>query len=286
MTISAHSKIRLTAVLLAAAAILSALLSGCGSKEQQKEKRAAKYASANSYLSSALSHITGEPEGIVNLVPPGMCPGHFDISPSQVKELFNCRILFLFDFQGNIEDSVQRISQRGLKLKKLKAQGGMCLPKTYENIISQLCRLLAEDSPETAEMYKLRKTKISEQIEKFSADTLNSFKEAGLQGKRVICSEHQEAFCKWLGLDVIASFSGRDTVTPAQINECLKSAEGRQIDFVIANRQEGTKLAEAIAERVGARTAVFSNFPSPDAGGLSYFAMVENNIRSITEAGK
>ncbi|AQQ09662.1 ABC-type Zn2+ transport system, periplasmic component/surface adhesin [Sedimentisphaera cyanobacteriorum] len=287
MTISAHSRIRVTAVSIIAAAFIPALLSGCGDKE--KEKSDAKFAAANSYIFSALSHITGNPEATVNLVPPGMCPGHFDISPSQVKELFNCRLLFLFDFQGNIEDSVQRISQRGLKLKKLKAPGGMCLPKTYENIISQLCRHLAEDSPETADMYELREKQITEKIKQFSENTLKNFREAGLAGRKVICSEHQKAFCEWLGLEVIASFSGRDTVTPTQINECLKAAEGKQIDFVIANRQEGTKLAEAIAKRIQARPKVFSNFPGPGEGEKScqtYFELVERNISSLMNDGQ
>ena len=87
----------MTAILFAAC---SFMLTGC----EQKEDIAAKpeIAVANSYLKAVIEDLCGNQQQILSLVPPGMCPGHFDISPSQVNQLCNCKVLFVFDFQRKI----------------------------------------------------------------------------------------------------------------------------------------------------------------------------------------
>jgi ABC-type Zn uptake system ZnuABC Zn-binding protein ZnuA len=87
-----------------------------------------------------------------------------------------------------------------------------------------------------------------------------------LEGAGVLASDHQSEFSRWLGLDVISTFNGRDVETAAGLNRRLRQVKGRPIRFVIANKQEGTGLAEALAERLDAKVVVFGNFPDTSPG--------------------
>jgi ABC-type sugar transport system substrate-binding protein len=53
---------------------------------------------------------------------------------------------------------------------------------------------------------------------------------------------------------------------------------------VIANKQEGAALAEALADRLGAKAIVFSNFPVPDDRGDAFDQLLRQNVRVLLEA--
>jgi len=101
----------------------------------------------------------------------------------------------------------------------------------------------------------------------------------------VLTSNHQAEFARWLGLDPIATFVGSDTETVANVDHCLKKAVGRDVRFVIANRQEGTALAHALADRCEAKAVVFSNFPERCEQGVGFDRLLVDNVRVLCEAG-
>jgi hypothetical protein len=53
---------------------------------------------------------------------------------------------------------------------------------------------------------------------------------------------------------------------------------------VIANKQEGTALAEALAGRLGAKAIVFSNFPVFDGQGNEFDQLLRENMRLLVKA--
>ena len=105
----------------------------------------------------------------------------------------------------------------------------------------------------------------------------------------VLSSRHQAEFAKWLGLNVVSDFSGSDTETAANINTALRQSDSYGLRWIIANQQEGTQLAKAMAERLKTPVAVFSNFPNTAGCSVNYPAfdeLVRSNIRQLTEAPK
>ena len=88
----------------------------CGCKPATDQDKQPEIAVSNSYLSSIVKDICTEQTEVMSLAPPGMCPGHFDISPSQVNQLSGCSVLLLFDFQEKIGDALSRLKERGLKI--------------------------------------------------------------------------------------------------------------------------------------------------------------------------
>lgn len=258
-----------------------------GCKDKTSDTPQPEIAVANSYIGAALRDLCGNQQQVFDLVPPGMCPGHFDISPSQVNTLCNCKILFVFDFQKNIEKAIPRIRERGLKVCKITPSPGMCIPETYLSIVKQTADVLSQQYPLKENKFVSRVNEIEKRLQNLSQDITDRVKKSGLLDTKVITSQHQAEFVKWLGLDCVSAFAGRDTITPAQIDQNLREAKQNQIQFIIANKQEGTEMAETIAEYLKVKYVVFSNFPGidrPKASIPEYDYLVVENVNRLIEA--
>ncbi|HEX41224.1 MAG TPA: zinc ABC transporter substrate-binding protein [Phycisphaerales bacterium] len=265
-------------------AALATVLPGCGAR--QGPARQAEVAVTNSYLAAAVRDLCGDDMEVLCLAPPGMCPGHFDISPSQVEQLCRTRLLLLFDFQTQVEASLSRIKQRGVKTAFVKSPGALCLPQAYRAICDQVAAILSDECPDIGPTAAQRMASVESQVEILEAELPDAVRQAGLTGAEVLASRRQAEFARWLGLEVVAEFVGSDIETVSNVDACLKKAQGRDIRFVIANRQEGTALAESLADRLGARPVVFTNFPEDADGPGAYAAMVRANVAALIEAAR
>lgn len=238
----------------------------------------------NSYLECAVRDLWGQDAAILCLAPPGMCPGHFDISPAQVRQLKGCKLLLRFDFQQGVEQRLDRMRQGGLGIQPVLGPGGLCVPDSYLMVCRQICRILSHTYPERAGSFQARLSAVEERLAKLAAELREAVADSGIVTAAVLTSNHQAPFTRWLGLDPVATFVGSDTETVASIDHCLKKAAGREIRFVIANRQEGTALAQALAERLQTRAVVFSNFPQACQGQTGFDQLVQDNVRLLCEA--
>ena len=258
------------------------LVAGC--EDKPAEETRAEIAVTNSYLGCAVRELCGGDMEVLCLVPPGMCPGHFDISPLQVRQLCSCRMLLLFDFQKQVEGTLFRVKERGLKTAIVKETGGLCVPETYLAVCREVSDVLSSEYPEMNARYQQRLGVIEKDLEHLREELLEKVRQAGISSAKVLSSDHQADFASWLGLETIATFVGSDTETVAGIERCIKKAKGQDVRFVIANKQEGTALAKALAERLGARAVVFSNFPElrGEAGGFD--TLLRANVDALLRA--
>ena len=259
-----------------------AALFGCANKNHQESQ--SDIAVTNSYLQCAVADLYGDEKEIFCLAPPGMCPGHFDISPSQVNTLIHSRILLLFDFQSKVEETLSGLKDKGLKTFLIKSQPGMCIPQVYLDTCDQVCRVLSEEFPEKKTLFEQRLNIIKERMENLSADLHGKIKDSELASVKVIASGHQSEFADWLGLETIATFSGSDSETALNINDCLNKAKQHDVKFIIANRQEGTYLADSLADRLNVKTVVFSNFPDSAIDGFD--DLLHQNVDAIIKAAR
>jgi hypothetical protein len=186
---------------------------GAGCENKTGEESHAEIAVTNSYLGCAVLELCSDDTEVLCLAPPGMCPGHFDISPLQVKQLCDCRMLLLFDFQKQVAGTLSRVKKRGLKTALVEETGGLCVPETYLAVCREVSDILSSEYPE-------RK------------------------------ANHQADFVNWLGLETIATFVGSDIETVTGIDRCIRKAEGQDVRFVIANKQEGTAMAKALFQQL------------------------------------
>jgi zinc transport system substrate-binding protein len=261
------------------------VISGCTEKSNDPNK--VRLAVTNSYLQCAVEDLDTGNIDVFSLAPPGMCPGHFDITPAQVRQLRNCSLLLLFDFQSGIEKSLSGIKSKGLKTVLVQTQPGMCVPETYLDTCRQVCDILLEIFPGKKDTYSQRLIEIEKRLSDLSKELRTEISKAKLAGVKVLASGHQSKFADWLGLETLAVFSGSDSETITNINDCTKKANGQNVRFIIANKQEGTTLAESLAERLaGIQTVVFSNFPEVQTRSLGFDNLLRSNVHTLIKAAK
>ena len=255
-----------------------------GCRDDGSTDRTPDVAVTNSYLQCIVRDLWGRDAGILCLAPPGMCPGHFDLSPAQVTQLAGCRMLLLFDFQQSVERTLGRLRDKGLKTHLVQVPAGLCIPETYLALCQQVSRVLAKEYPERAGQFDQRLSVIRDRLEKLGSELKARVLESEAASAKVLVSSHQAGFVRWLGLEPVATFVGSDVETVSNIDHCLKRAAGQSIRYIIANQQEGTALAEALAERLRATAVVFSNFPQPADDGAGFDQLLRDNVRRLTEA--
>ena len=262
--------------------VLLALAAGCRDADHPQDR--AEIAVTNSYLACAVKDLSPAATQVLCLAPAGMCPGHFDIAPAQVRQLRDCRTLLLFDFQQAIEENLARLRGRGLRIEHVPAPAGLCVPESYLAVCRAVGQILSRVYPEKAARFEARLAVIEHRLQVLATDVRGSVAGSGAAGAAVLTSNHQARFAEWLGLRPVSTFIGSDLETVAGVDHCLKQAAGADIRFIIANRQEGTGLAQALAERLQARTVVFSNFPESCDGVDGFDRLIRGNVDLLLQA--
>ena len=272
------------AYILMLSVVYGLLATGCEKKTDMENH--ADVAVTNSYLGCAVLDLCGDDMEVLCLAPPGMCPGHFDISPSQVRQLCDCRVLLLFDFQKQVAETLSRMKEKGLKTAFVEESGGLCVPETYLTACRKISEILSTEYPERKVQYQQRLQVIENNLKQLRQELFERMRQAGISSAKVLASNYQADFADWLGLETIATFIGSDIETVTGIDRCIRKAEGQDIRFVIANKQEGTALAKALAERLGAKSVVFSNFPELEKQARGFDNLLRANVDSLIRANR
>jgi len=260
---------------------LIATLTFTGCHRSEVETRGPKIATATSYLEAAARDLAGDNLSVVRLAEPGTCPGHFDIRPSQVAELRQCRVLLRFDFQNSLDTKITGTDTNQTRVAQIVLHGGMCQPNSYLTVCRQVADHLVAFDLLNRTNADARLQAISARLSALSQDVTNRVARAGVTGSPVIASGHQRDFCEWLGLKVVSVFRAADTSSISEIEEAINAGRLSQIKLIVANLPEGRRTADALAERLNARVVVFENFPALHNGQVSFDKMLIANVEAL-----
>jgi ABC-type Zn uptake system ZnuABC Zn-binding protein ZnuA len=251
--------------------LLAALVVGGGAEEETPV-----VVVASSLLDCALQEVTsGVPVEIVNVLPPGSCPGHFDLPPSFLSACRRAGLVVMHQFQAELARKIRRIAGTDLPVFFVTLEGSLLIPDNYR----QLLRMLQEQAgvvlPRHATLLAENRQAAEERLDALAADLQKQVQPCA--GRRVIASEHQAGFCRHFGLEVVGVFRRPEDVTPAELGR-LADLEA---DLVVGNLQEGTQAATALGERKGLPVVIFSNFPGAPGYGTDYYDLLVENLRRL-----
>jgi ABC-type Zn uptake system ZnuABC Zn-binding protein ZnuA len=193
-------------------------------------------------------------------------------------------VLLLFDFQQQMERRLAELRDGSLRTQLVQVRSGLCVPDTYVAVCEQVCQVLSSEYPERKAGFEERLALVKERLQRLAAEVRTSVADAGIAAAKVLASDHQAEFVQWLGLEPVATFVGSDLETIANIDYGLRKAAGQDIRFVIANRQEGSALAETLADRLQAKAVVFSNFPEAAGEATGFDRLLRDNVGLLREA--
>ena len=264
--------------------LLAALVAGC-TAEPAATNSGNNIAVTSPYLEAVVHDLLGQSAAIVPLAGPGMCPGHFDMQPSQIERLASCRLVLRFDFQDALADDLTGRLGDSLRIVAIPTSGGMCDPDGYVDA----CRHAADAMVEAGLLARAdadaRLAAVSQRMANLATWMDAHIDVAHLRGTPVLASQHQEAFCRRLGLNVVGTFSGADAAQASAMEEAVKASERAGVRWIIANLPEGRRMADVLADRLGATVIVFGNFPEPD-DDQAFDALVRRNVNQLTATAR
>jgi zinc transport system substrate-binding protein len=202
------------------------------------------------------------------LIPPGVCPGLYDVKPSDIEALANSKALFIHDYQQNFQNingAIEAAENPNLIITVLNVTGNWMVPAVQAEAVGKMAQALGEIDPENAPYYAGNATERAQAILAKGEDVKNTLQEAGVEGVKVICADMQEGFVEWAGFDVVATFGRPEDLSPADVDQLITQANEAGVALVIDNLQSGsTTLGAAMEPDIEAIPVTISNFP----GGL------------------
>lgn len=264
--------------LLAVAILISS--TGCNNESGDS---APAIATTNTYMACVAKDLLGRDEKVFRLAGPGTCPGHFDISPSQVNRLLGCKIFLRFDFQKRFDEKLAPAVEKGLCIVPIKITSGLCVPDGYLSACRQVADALVSAGMMDRKSADDRLVIIDARVKKSAQKAKSLIAKANLAETPVLAAKHQAKFCRWLGLDVSATFSGNDA--PGELARVVKLAKSARVKLIIANVPSGKVAADWLAEAIGAdksKIIMLDNFPPTKCNRDGFDTMLLENANKIT----
>ena len=202
---------------------------------------------------------------VTNLIPPGMCPGHYDVKPGDVETLANSKAFIIHNWQqdkANITSLIEAADNPNLIIKVIDIPDAPMLPEVQAEAVGKIAQALSDIDPENSAYYRekaeKRKKTVLAEVEKVAS----MLQQAEVKGVKVICSGMQAEFVKWADFDVVATYGRPEELSPMDIAQLVTQAKQAGVSLVIDNLQSGgTAASETMAQDIGATQVTISNFP-------------------------
>lgn len=215
------------------------------------------------------------------LIPPGGCPGHFDLSPGFLPLLRRADLILIHEYQDDLRGKISSLTGSDSKIISVSDNGSPLIPDNYRTLLEEVQKKAAaagadmagsHDSPGSGEagIYHTLGT-----LKEEAGGLRSEFKDV-----RVIASGHQSAFCRWLGFDVRGTMKRSENMTPGDLRRLLQE----EADLVVANLQSGTQAARTLAERKGIPLVILSNFPKAGGFGDDFPSLFRTNLKKLEQA--
>ncbi|MBN2468393.1 MAG: zinc ABC transporter substrate-binding protein, partial [Deltaproteobacteria bacterium] len=216
---------------------------------------------------------------VTAIVPSGMCPGHFDLSPHDVKLLERACVVILHGFEGEqfLNAALDAIDNKSIQKVSLDVEGNLMIPSLYLKAVEAISDWLCSYRPERQDTFVQNTLGCREQVVAATNEIREKTKALRLETVKAICSSMQSEFVAWVGLEVVETYDRQEDMSPQELVNIVKTAKQQGVRCVIDNLQSGSDIGRQVAEDIGARHIVLTNFPAGD----SYTDALHENVNKI-----
>ena len=272
---------RKTTIILAGIICL-AMLYGIVSVNAQNQKPLV--VTTTSVLSSIVNDLAGDLVDVAYIVPPSLCPGHYDVKPSDVELIRSADLVLKHGIMGEywLSDLINAANQSGdLDVPIVEVGGGWNTPSAartlYEKVATVLKDYLGIDVSD-------RLSKCLQAVNATEEELVEIANENNFKDTPVVVMLWQKSFIEFLGFKVVATYGPPEKLSESDIVEIKENATKGGAKLVIDNLHSGTSLGEKIAGDIGAVHVVLINFPGtvPEANNLT--TMMIYNAKLLADA--
>ena len=233
-------------------------------------------------LSCIVKAVGGEQIEVDTIVPFGMCPGHFDLTPGEAQKLREADILL---YHG-CEQFVKGVDL-GTRTEAIRTgvKGNWMIPDIHTQAVQRIVGILADRRPAMTDRLSRRSKEYAQAV--CAAGLAVRDRLADCRGLPVVCSNMNRDLADWFGFAVIAEYPRDEDISVKTLHEIISKGRKSGVKLVIDNKQSSGKVGRTIARELDVPFALLSNFPddpSSNVGGYPYIWVLSNNCTTVVEA--
>jgi len=270
--------------ILALSLVAASLLGGCSPSVISKLK----VVTSTSLLASIVERVGGDRVDVVNIIPPAQCPGHFDVKPSDIQKLANANLFLLHGWQGEMfsQELIASANNPDLivAVPKIDIPGSWMAPPVQLNAIDKITAILSQADEKNSSAYRKSAAELKSKFETKEAGIKAKLAKEDLSSINVMCAEMLVEFVEWTGLNIVATYGRPDSLTPQVVKELVDKGKEAKVTLIIENLQSGKDAGAGIAEELGCKRIILSNFPGGFDNTETWEKAIDRNVELLLEA--
>jgi zinc transport system substrate-binding protein len=210
-------------------------------------------------INTIIQAIGGDRFAVTTIAPAGLCPGHFDLKPSDVTAANNAQLILNHGWEAWYPSLEKALIPPGPRKVTLATKGNWMIPNVQKQAAAEIAALLMELDTAGADTYRLAAARYRADVDSAAAAA-----RALLTGKElptVIAAEQQAPFLTWLGFRVVATYGRAEDFTAQELTRLARVASDSGVRLVVDNLQSGPDIGKPLAEGFGAKHVTLTNFP-------------------------
>ncbi|UCG41797.1 MAG: zinc ABC transporter substrate-binding protein [candidate division WOR-3 bacterium] len=226
-------------------------------------------------VSAIVKAVGGGRVSVTTVAPAGMCPGHFDVRPSDIAAVNRSELLLNQGWEEWLPDLESAIENPRLTRVTAQTKGNWMLPAVHKRAVLEVFNLLAGLDSAFADTFRIRAESYSARV-----DSAWTAARSTLQGKdlpAVLAADRQALFLRALGFEVAATYGRPEDFSARELSRLAQVGVDKDVGLVVDNLQSGPDAGLELARSLGARHVNLSNFPLDD----DYPQTLLDNVRSL-----
>lgn len=233
---------------------------------------------SSSLLYAMVHSLAGPETELYLLVPPGSCPGHYDLAPADALAIQRCDLALTHAFQKDLRTRWSGLALPGA-LDVLPDRGSALIPDNYRAGLADAADVLSRRFPRQAPVIRSRHAAADDTVRRHTETAMAELRRLG-RGVGVVCDSRQAEFLRFLGIDVRGTWLAGADPSP----ELIRRPPG-DVALLVGNRQsDQAGITGRLAEQWGRPHVVLSNFPTDPGGHYDYLAYFQSQTRTLREA--
>ena len=286
----------LVGVMLVMGLTTALALGGCSPVGTSKLK----VVTSTSLIAQIVERVGGDRVDVVNIIPPAQCPGHLDVKPGDIQRLADADLFLLHGFQGEMfsQDLIASANNPNLTVVNLDIKApatppnwmpppppaNWMIPAVQLEATGKISDALCQVDAENSAVYQQLAVEYKGKILAKEAEIKAKLNQVNPSEVNVMCAGMQARFVEWTGLNIVATYGRPDSLTPQVVRELVDEGRGAGVTLIIDNLQSGQDVGRGIAEELGCRRIILSNFPGGFDNTETWEKAIDRNIELILEA--
>jgi zinc transport system substrate-binding protein len=244
----------------------------------QPKTRRIPVVSSTTLISVIVQAVGGDRFAVTTIAPAGLCPGHFDLKPSDVAAANNARLMLNHGWEAWYPSLEKALIPPGPRRVTLATKGNWMIPELQKQATVEIAALLTELDTAHGDTYRLAAVRYQAEVDSSGAAARALL--AGEQLPAVIAAEQQAPFLTWLGFRVVATYGRAEDFTAQELTRLARVASDSGVKLVVDNLQSGPDTGKPLAQGLGAKHVTLTNVPLQ----RSYRQALLDNVAELARA--